>query len=75
MRRLAVAFVVVLAAGMSSGDSGLAADSARTTHAPAESLRADLTADFDGDGFAELAVGVFEEAVGSIYNAGAVNVL
>jgi hypothetical protein len=75
MRRLAVAFVVVFAAGMSSGDSGLAADSARTTRAPAESLQADLTADFDGDGFADLAVGVFEEAVGGIYNAGAVNVL
>ncbi len=57
---------------MSSGDRGLAADSARTTHTPAESLQADLTADFDGDGFADLAVGVFEEAVGSIYNAGAV---
>jgi FG-GAP repeat len=77
MRRLAVAFVVVLAAGMSPGASGLA-DWAGATEAAAESLQAD----FNNDGFADLAigapgesVGAPDESVGSIIFAGAVNVL
>jgi hypothetical protein len=70
MRRLAVAFVVVLAVGMSPGASGLA-DSATAAEAAAGSLRAD----FNNDGFADLAVGVPFEDVGSVIDAGAVNVL
>jgi FG-GAP repeat len=65
MRRLAVA--VVLALGMSSTALGLA-DSAA---AAAESLQAD----FNNDGFADLAIGVPGEDVGGIIDAGAVNVL
>jgi hypothetical protein len=65
MRRLAVA--VVLAVGMSSTALGLA-DSAA---AAAESLQAD----FNNDGFADLAIGVPAEDVGSVIDAGAVNVL
>jgi hypothetical protein len=65
MRRLAVA--VVLAVGMSSTALGLA-DSAA---AAAESLQAD----FNNDGFADLAVGVPLESIGSASAAGAVNVL
>jgi hypothetical protein len=40
-------------------------------HGVADSLRSD----FNNDGFADLAVGAFLEDVGSIVNAGAVNVL
>jgi hypothetical protein len=65
MRRLAVA--VVLAVGMSSTALGLA-DSAA---AVAESLQAD----FNNDGFADLAVGVPLESIGTASAAGAVNVL
>jgi hypothetical protein len=70
MRRLAVAFVIVLAVGMSPGASALA-DSATATEAAAGSLRAD----FNNDGFADLAVGAPGESIGSIIRAGAVNVL
>jgi FG-GAP repeat len=65
MRRLAVA--VVLAVGMSSTALGLADSVA----AAAESLQAD----FNNDGFADLAVGVPLESIGSASAAGAVNVL
>jgi len=69
MRRLAVAFVV-LAMSMSPGASGLA-DSGPATVAIASSLRAD----FNNDGFADLAIGAPGESVGTIFSAGAVNVL
>jgi FG-GAP repeat len=49
--------------------------STRTADASAESLQADLNADFSNDGFADLAVGAPGESIGSIVNAGAVNVL
>jgi hypothetical protein len=70
MRRLAATFVIVLAAGMSPGASGLA-DSATAAEAAAGSLQAD----FNNDGFADLAIGAPLEDVGGISNAGAVNVL
>ena len=68
MRRLAGAFVIVLAVGMSPGASAVA-DSATAAEAAAGSLRAD----FNNDGFADLAVGAPGESVGSIFSAGAVN--
>jgi hypothetical protein len=70
MRRLAVAFVIVLAVGMSPGASGVA-DSATAAEGAAGSLQAD----FNNDGFADLAIGVPGESVGTIFSAGAVNVL
>jgi hypothetical protein len=70
MQRLAVTFVIVVTVGMSSGVSGLA-DSATAAEAAAGSLQAD----FNNDGFADLAVGVPFEDVGSVIDAGAVNVL
>jgi hypothetical protein len=70
MRRLAGAFVVVLVVGMSPDVSGLA-ESATAAEAAAGSLQAD----FNGDGFADLAVGVPSEDVGSVIDAGAVDVL
>jgi FG-GAP repeat len=70
MRRVAVTFVIVVTVGMSPGASGLA-ESATAAEAAAGGLRAD----FDNDGFADLAVGALAEAIGSIIVAGAVNVL
>jgi hypothetical protein len=70
MRRLAVAFVLVVAVGVSPGASGLA-DAATATEAAAVGLQAD----FNNDGFADLAIGVPLENVGSVIDAGAVNVL
>src|SRR4029453_13026771 len=70
MRRLAVAFVIVLTVGMSPGASGLA-NWATATEAAAGSLQAD----FNNDGFADLAVGAPGESVGTIFSAGAMNVL
>jgi hypothetical protein len=55
---------------MSPGASGLA-DWAGATDAAAESL----PADFNNDGFADLAIGAPGESVGSVFSAGAVNVL
>jgi hypothetical protein len=75
MRRLVVAFTIVVAIGISSGTSGFAVASTRTADASAESVQADLNADFNNDGFADLAVGAPGESIGSIVNAGAVNVL
>src|SRR5262245_4462995 len=70
MRRLAVAVVIVLAVGVAAIAAG-PAGSANPNDAAAESLQAD----FNNDGFADLAVGVPGEAVGSTREAGAVNVL
>lgn len=73
MRRLAIAFVVVLVAGVGSIGSGVGADAAATR---AGTLQADaLQSDFNGDGFADLAIGVRNESVGDVTQAGAVNVL
>jgi hypothetical protein len=70
MRRLAVAAVIVLAVGIPAIGAG-PADST----APADTADGGLQADFDNDGFADLAVGVPGESVGSATGAGAVNVL
>jgi hypothetical protein len=51
---------------------GLAGEGAETGDVFSRGLGA---GDFDGDGFADLAVGAWEEDVGSILNAGAVNVI
>jgi hypothetical protein len=70
MRGLAVAFTIVLAVGFSPGASGVAADAREADDASAENLRAD----FNNDGFADLAVGApFESS--SLFAVGAVNVL
>ena len=71
MRRLAVAVVIVLAVGMPAGASGVTGESAAVGNGAAASLQSD----FNNDGFADLAVGVRFEDVGSVVNAGAVNVL
>jgi hypothetical protein len=70
MRRIPVALVVVLAATVWPATNALAHGSA-TTNAAAASLQAD----FNNDGFADLAVGAPFEDVGPIDSGGAVNVL
>ena len=69
MRRLAVVLVLVLAGTVWPAAGGLA-DRATTIQA-AEGLQAD----FNNDGFADLAVGVFGENLAAAGNGGAVNVL
>ena len=71
MRSLAVTFTIVLAVGFSPDVSGLAADATGPVGVSAENLQAD----FNNDGFADLAVGAPGESVGSLLDAGAVNVL
>jgi hypothetical protein len=71
MRRLAVVFLMILAVGAAPGVSGPIADSAAAADLAAASLRAD----FNNDGFADLAVGTPDEDAGSIEDAGTVNVL
>jgi hypothetical protein len=70
MRRILVVLVLVLAATVWPGTNGLAQGSA--AHAAAAGS---LQADFNNDGFADLAVGSPFEDVGGISDAGAVNVL
>jgi hypothetical protein len=71
MRRIAAVLVLLLAVTVWPAATGLAEGSATTKAAAAEGLRAD----FNNDGFADLAVGVVGENLGAIGNAGAVNVL
>jgi hypothetical protein len=71
MRRIAVVLVLLLAATVWPAASGLAHRSATAQAAAAEGLQAD----FNNDGFADLAVGVSFESLGATANAGAVNVL
>jgi hypothetical protein len=72
MRRLVVVVVVlVLACTLWSAMHALAQGSPAASVTAAGSLRAD----FNNDGFADLAVGVPAEDVGGIIDAGAVNVL
>jgi hypothetical protein len=68
MRRVVVVFVLILA-GTLWGVTKALGQSAPATDAGS------LRADFNQDGFADLAVGVPDEDVGGIPNAGAVNVL
>ena len=71
MRRIPVALVLVLGASLWSGTNGLAHSSATTNAAAAGSLQAD----FNNDGFDDLAVGVPGEDTGTVVDAGAVNAL
>ena len=69
MRRLAVVLVLLLAGMVWPATSGLAHRSTTTQ------AGGGLQADFNNDGFADLAVGVAGENLGATSNAGAVNVL
>jgi hypothetical protein len=71
MRRIAAALVLSLAAVTWLAAPGLAQAVQTASSVTAASVRAD----FDNDGFADLAVGVSSEDVGAIVDAGAVNVL
>jgi FG-GAP repeat len=71
MRRISVVLVLVLAAAVWPATSGLAHSSAVTHAAAAGSLEAD----FNNDGFADLAVGAPFESVGGMVAGGAVSVL
>jgi FG-GAP repeat len=71
MRRIPMVLVLVLAATVWPATNALARTAVATNAAAAQSLQAD----FNSDGFADLAVGVPAEDAGTIVNAGAVNVL
>jgi FG-GAP repeat len=71
MRRLSTVLVLGLMAMVWSGASGASAAPGATAAQAAGSLQAD----FNNDGFIDLAVGVPGEAIGAIQSAGAVNVL
>jgi hypothetical protein len=71
MRRIPVVLVLAVAACAWPLASGVTHGSATTNAAAAGSLRAD----FNNDGFADLAVGTPGEDVGTVSGAGAVNVL
>jgi hypothetical protein len=71
VRRIAVAVILVLAGVVWPAASGVARNPATTQAAAAGSLQAD----FNNDGFADLAVTVPFEDVGTIPDAGAVHVL
>jgi FG-GAP repeat len=71
MRRLLVVLVLGMAAVGWSAATGSAAGNAAAAPAAAGSLEAD----FNNDGFVDLAIGAPFESVGSVAGAGAVNVL
>ena len=71
MRRLVVVFILILAGTLWGATQALGQAAPAAPATDAGSLRAD----FDGDGFADLAVGAPIETVGSLSGAGAVNVL
>jgi FG-GAP repeat len=71
MRQIAVVLVLLLGATVWRAAGGLAAAPAITPAAAVEGLQAD----FNNDGFADLAVGVAGENLGAISNGGAVSVL
>jgi FG-GAP repeat len=72
MRRIPVVLVLLVAATVWPATNSLANGAVATNAAAAA---ANLQADFNSDGFADLAVGVPAENAGAIDNAGAVNVL
>ncbi|HYU57407.1 MAG TPA: integrin alpha, partial [Actinomycetota bacterium] len=73
-RVLTVLAVVAAAIGVPA--SGRAAPTGRPAAAHAVSAApSDPPADFNGDGYGDLAVGVPGENIGSVANAGAVNVI
>jgi FG-GAP repeat len=71
MRRLVVALVVIAMVGLAPdvGTAGVSVASPSAAAAPG------LLSDFNNDGFDDLVVGVPGESIGSLINAGAVNVL
>src|SRR5262245_57220571 len=71
MKRLAVAAVIVLGLGMAPAAGSVAANAPAATKAPVNNLQSD----FNNDGYADLAIGVPFEDVGTVVDAGAVNVL
>jgi hypothetical protein len=71
MRRIAVLVVLVLAGAFVLAVPTLARGATAAQPAPGVAVRAD----FNGDTFADLAVGVPGESVGAVQGAGAVNVL
>jgi hypothetical protein len=71
LRRIAVAVVLMLAAVAWPAVPGLTQGVQTASSVTADSVRAE----FDNDGFADLAVGVSSEDVGAIGDAGALNVL
>jgi hypothetical protein len=71
MRRLSMVLILALVALVCSGACGASAAHGATAAQAAGSLQAD----FNDDGFIDLAVGVPGEAIGAIQGAGAVNVL
>jgi hypothetical protein len=71
MRRIAVVIALVLAAGCWPATQALASGSVAMQAAPVGALQAD----FNNDGADDLAVGVPGEDVGSVVDAGSVNVL
>jgi hypothetical protein len=71
MRRLSTVLVLALMAMVWSGASGASAAHGATAAQAVGSLQAD----FNNDGFIDLAVGVPGEAIGAIQGAGAVNVV
>jgi hypothetical protein len=77
MRRIAAAVVLTLVAVTWPAIPGLAqaVQTASTASTASSVTAASVRADFDNDGFADLAVGVSSEDVGAIVDAGAVNVL
>jgi hypothetical protein len=74
MRRIAAALVLTLVAVTWPAIPGLA-QAVQTASTASSVTAASLQADFDNDGFADLAVGVASEDVGAIVDAGAVNML
>jgi hypothetical protein len=74
MRRIAAALVLTLVAVTWPAIPGLA-QAVQTASTASSVTAASLQADFDNDGFADLAVGVASEDVGGIVDAGAVNML
>jgi hypothetical protein len=71
MRRVLVVFVFLVASAFWPGAAAFARDSTIVRAVAADGLRAD----FNDDGFADLAIGVPAEAVGSVEFAGAVNIV
>jgi hypothetical protein len=73
MHRLtSVVALLLVVAGATPASAGLAATGGQAAPAP---TAANVQADFNNDGFADLAVGVPGEDAGSVVDAGAVNVL
>jgi hypothetical protein len=70
MRRITVLFILALAAAICPAASAQA-----HTGQAASGAAASVRADFDNDGVADLAIGIPFEDIGSIADAGAVNVL